>query len=137
MSALYLAIVIILVLGLGIVLGRIVSKKFYKQEEETSRKKANLIIKEAKTEAEKIKRGKIVEVKEKFIQLKSTFERDASKKRKELTAIEKDLKNKEQLLSGKIAEMNQKERLLEDTKEDLAYRTKILKKRRSVSADQK
>ncbi|MCG8340649.1 MAG: ribonuclease Y [Cytophagales bacterium] len=129
MGALYLSIVIILVLGLGIVLGRIVSKKLYKQEEEKSKKKANFIIQEAKAEVEKVKRGKMVEVKEKFIQLKSDFDRDVSKKREELADIEKDLKNKEQLLSGKIAGMNQKEKALEDTKEELASRMKILKKK--------
>ncbi|MEL6539639.1 MAG: Rnase Y domain-containing protein, partial [Bacteroidota bacterium] len=70
MGILQIFVLIILVLVLGILLGRIASKLFYTHEAQQSEQRARAIIKDAKAAAAKIKRDKLTEAKEKFHRLK-------------------------------------------------------------------
>ena len=76
-------ILIVLVLSLGIAIGRIASKLFYKYEEKQAEQNVKRIIKAAKTEAARLKREKILETKERFRRLKAEFEQSSGKKKKD------------------------------------------------------
>lgn len=112
-------VLIVLVLSLGIVLGRIASKLFYRHEEKQTERKAKLIIKEAKTEAAKIKREKILEAKERFIRLKSEFEQSVGRRRDKLFNEENYLKNKEQEIAQQLEQLHRKQIALEKAKNEL------------------
>jgi ribonuclease Y len=112
-------VLIVLVLSLGIVLGRIASKLFYRHEEKQTERKAKLIIKEAKTEAAKIKREKILEAKERFIRLKSEFEQSVGRRRDKLFNEENYLKNKEQEIAQQLEQLHRKQIALEKAKSEL------------------
>jgi ribonucrease Y len=119
MSIVQIFVLIVLVLSLGIVLGRIASQLFYKHEEKQTEKKAKLIIKEAKTEAAKIKREKILEAKEQFIRLKSEFEQSVGKRRDKLLNEKNYLKSKEQEIAQQLEQLNRKQIALEKVKNEL------------------
>jgi len=112
-------ILIMLVLFLGIVLGRIASQLFYRHEEKQTEKKARRIIKEAKTEAAKIKREKILEAKERFIRLKSEFEQSVGRRREKLLKEEKFLKGKEQEITQQLEQLHRKQIALEKVRSEL------------------
>jgi len=112
-------ILIILVLLLGIVLGRIASKLFYRHEERQTKKKAKSLIKEAKSEAARLKKEKILEAKEQFIRLKSEFEQNVSKRKEKLIIQENYLKSKEQEIVQQLEQLHRKQIVLEKAKNEL------------------
>jgi len=132
-------VLIVVVLSLGIVLGRIASKLFYRHEEKQTAKKAKLIIKEARAEAAKIKREKILEAKERFIRLKSEFEQSVGKRRDKLLHEENYLKSKEQEIAQQLEQLHRKQMALEKAKTELdqlkAQKIKQLKNVANLSAE--
>ncbi len=75
--------------------------------------KSKQIIREAKQEAEAIKKDKILEAKEQYIALKSDFEKEKSKQNQELSVAENRIKQKEQSFTDKLNSLQQKEKDLE------------------------
>jgi ribonucrease Y len=134
-----LFILIVLVLSLGVVLGRIASKLFYKYEEEQADTKIKVLIKEAKTEAAKIKREKILEAKERFIRLRSEFEQSVGRRREKLLSEENYLRSKEQEIAQQLEQLHRKQSALEKIKDELdqlkAQKVKQLGKIADLSAE--
>jgi len=119
MGVTQLFILIVLVLSLGVALGRVASKLFYKHEEQATEKKAKLLIKEAKTEAAKIKREKILEAKERFIRLRAEFEQSVGRRKEKLVNEENYLRSKEQEVSQQLEQLQRKQGALEKVKSEL------------------
>ena len=134
-----LFILIVLVLSLGAALGRIASKLFYRHEEEQIAAKAKLLIKEAKAEAAKIKRAKILEAKERFIRLRSEFEQSIGKRREKLFNEEDDLRNKKQEITQQLEQLHHKQNALEKARRELdglkAQRIKQLEQTAELSVE--
>jgi ribonuclease Y len=91
--------------------------------------KGNIIINEAKKEAEQIKKEKLLQAKEKFLELKSEHEKIINNKNNEITKAENRIKDKENTLSQKLGETNKKEKELEQQKETLTQQKESLQKR--------
>ena len=71
--------------------------------------KAKLIIEEAQKNAEQIKKEKILQAKEKFIELKSEHEKVIIKKNNDINNADQRVKQKENTLNQKLAEVNRKD----------------------------
>lgn len=104
---------------LGVTLGRIASKLFYRHEEKQANENANLIIKEAKVEAAKIKRGKILEAKSRFMRLKSDFEQSVVRRREKLVNEENYVKRKAQETTQQLEQLYRKQRVLTKVQAEL------------------
>lgn len=111
----------ILMLSLGIALSKIASVLFYKYEEKQAGKAAKLIIKEAKIEAAKIKREKILEAKEQFVSLKADFEQGVGRRREKLLNEENYLRTKSQEISHQLEQLHRKELALEKVRKELEH----------------
>lgn len=121
MSVTQIFILIVLVLSLGIALGRVASILFYRYEATRAQEKANCIIKAAKTEASKIKRSKILEAKERFLRLKADFEQSVGRRKAKLLNEENNLENKEKAIAQQQAQLYRKQRALEKVQVELDY----------------
>jgi ribonucrease Y len=134
-----LFILIMLVLSLGVALGRIASKLFYRYEEKQAEKKAKLIIREAKAEAANIKREKILEAKERFIRLKSEFEQGVGRRREKLLQEENYLRSKEQEVAQQLEQLHRKQSALDKVRSELdqlkVQRTKQLEEIADLSIE--
>jgi ribonucrease Y len=134
-----LFILIVLVLSLGVALGRLASKLFYRHEKKQADTKIKFIIKEAKTEAAKIKREKILEAKERFIQLRSEFEQSVGRRREKLLSEENYLRSKEQEIAQQLEQLHRKQSALEKVRGELdrlkAQRVKQLGEIADLSAE--
>ena len=115
----------------GIIIGRILLKKVYSQEEQKINEKADLILKEAELKAETIKKDKIIEAKEQLLNLKTEFEDEANRKKSQIINNENRLKQKEQHLSKQIEQNKRKEDEMDSMKENLTAQLEILNKRKS------
>jgi ribonucrease Y len=134
-----LFILIVLVLSLGVALGRVASKLFYRYEEKQADEKTKFIIKEAKAEAAKIKREKILEAKERFIRLRSEFEQSVGRRRENLLNEENYLRGKEQEITQQLEQLHRKQSALEKVRSELeqlkAQRIKQLSEVANLSAE--
>ena len=97
----------VLMLSLGIALDRIAAALFNKYEEKQAARKARLIIKDAKAEASKIKREKILEAKERFVSLKAEFEQGVGRRKEKLLNEENYLRSKEQEMTQQLEQLSQ------------------------------
>lgn len=109
----------VLMLSLGIALAKIASILFYKYEEKQAEKKAKLIIKDAKIEAAKIKREKILEAKERFVSLKADFEQSVGRRREKLLNEENYLRSKAQEVAHQLEQLHRKELAIEKVRDEL------------------
>ncbi|MEO9210302.1 MAG: Rnase Y domain-containing protein, partial [Ginsengibacter sp.] len=85
----------------GIILGKILFSKNNKQILENAEQQSKLIISEAQSRAETLKKEKQLEAKEHFVSLKSDFERETSQRQSKLVEAENRIKQKEQSLGQK------------------------------------
>jgi ribonuclease Y len=93
------------------------------------RKRIN-IIREAETEAEVIKKDKILQAKEKFLQLKSEHEKVINEKNQKILVAENRIKQRETLLSTKFEEIQRKSKDLDVIRENLDAQLALIEKRK-------
>ena len=123
---LYLIIGIVVALVAGYFIASAMSKRAAKMKEQVAGDKAKIIIKEAEAEAEVIKKNRILEAKEKFLQLKSEHEKAIAEKDKNINAAENRIKQKETSLAQKIEQTQRKEKEYETLQANLKNQLEIL-----------
>ena len=87
LSIIITLIAAIVCLVIGLILGKVLSSQSVKKEEEAAREKAKAILSEAKDKGEALKKEKLLEAKEKFIQMKSDFEQQVQKKKVQASSL--------------------------------------------------
>jgi ribonuclease Y len=130
MDAIYIIITAVVSLVAGIAIGRYVLLKIFGRREEEIKRKAELIIKEAETQAEALRKEKELAAKEKFLELKAEFEQDSNKKKNLLITNENKLKQKEQELKKSFEQIKKKENELEILEKQLTEQSEIIAKKR-------
>lgn len=117
-------------LGVGILAGRFIFQRSFKQKEQDAQERAAEILKNAELGAENIKKDRILEAKEKYLRLKSEFEEDANKKRNILQTNEQKLKQREQHLSQMMEQTKRHDAEIEKQKNILQQQTEAATKKR-------
>jgi ribonuclease Y len=92
-------------------------------------KKSQRIVKEAETESEVIKKDKILQAKEKFLQLKSDHEKYITEKNSKLNVLESKLKHKETNLSQRMEETERKNKEIAAIRENLKAQIDLVEKK--------
>lgn len=125
-SILYLIIGVVVSLIAGYVVATFLAKKAAAAKEQIAGDKAQIIIKEAEAEAEVIKKNKILEAKEKFLQLKSEHEKAIAEKDRNINAAENRIKQKETTLAQKLEQTQKKEKEYETLQANLKNQLDII-----------
>lgn len=100
-STIITVIAAIAALLIGIIVGKFLFNKNTQKLIEDAEAQAERIIKDGQTQAETLKEKKLLEAKEKFLQLKSEHEKDVFQRNQKLTEAENRTKQKEKELSDK------------------------------------
>jgi ribonuclease Y len=95
--------------------------------------KANLILQEAKKTAEQIKTDKILQAKEKFLELKSKHEIVINQKNQKIVHAENRVAEKENKVSQKLGDLSRKEKQLEEISKKNTKMQEALSKRNRES----
>lgn len=95
----------------------------------TLKKKRESIIKEAESEAEVIKKDKMLQAKEKFLHLKAEHEKYTNERNNKLSFAENKLRQKETLLSQKIEEAQRSKNEVETVRENLNLQLNLVDKK--------
>ena len=98
-----------------------------------SKKQSNSIISEAKKQAEQIKKDKILQAKEKFIELKSEHEKVINQRNQKLAHSESRVKEKESKLSQMLNHVSNKEKKLDEIRNSISRQLDVLKQKEEKS----
>ena len=119
---------------LGIILGYIIAKSLEKSNAskliKDAKNEADSILKQAKNEGESIKKDKILQAKEKFIELKSEHEKVILSRDKKMAEAEKRTRDKESQVSSELAKAKKSNQSLEDKIKDYDFRLEFLEKKK-------
>ena len=109
------------------IVGGFASYMFFKH---VLKSKYDSILKEAETEAEVIKKNKLLEVKEKFLNKKADLEKEVSLRNQKIQQAENKLKQRELVLNQRQEEIQRKKLEAEAVKENLEAQLAIVDKKK-------
>ncbi len=105
---------------IGVVIGAIAGAVVvFLLQKSVLKSKTESILKEAEAEGESIKKDKIIQAKERFLQLKEEHEKKTRDKERKLQSVEDRTKSKEKNLNHKIEEVNRKNKNIDRQKEEV------------------
>ena len=116
---------------LGIILGKLVFAKNTQKQIAEAEQQAQKIIADGQLQAENLKKEKLLEAKEKFVQLKSDHERDVMQRNQKLVEGESRIKQKEQSLNQKDQNLEKQIKDNEAIKENLNRQIEIVNIKRT------
>ncbi len=118
---------------LGLILGFIIAKALEKNKAskliKDAKRNASTLIKEAKSEGEAIKKDKILQAKEKFIELKSEHEKVILSRDKKMAESEKRTRDKESQISSELSKSKKLNDNVESKIKDYNHRLEVLDKK--------
>lgn len=115
--------------GLG--LGKLIFAKNTASKVEEAKRQAEQILNDAKLKAESLKREKLLEAKENFVQLKSDHEKDVFERNRKIVDSENRTKQKEQQITQKSETLEKQVKENESIKENLNRQIEIITQKRS------
>ena len=120
---------------IGAVVGFIIAKALEKSKGNkllnSTKKEAASILKEAKIDAESLKRDKILHAKEKFIELKSEHEKVIFSREKKISDVEKRTRDRESQLTSEVDKNKKLNKSVEQKEADYTYKLIFLDKKES------
>ena len=117
----------------GVIVGLIIARFSEKSKDnkilDATKKESNALIKEAKVEAEALKKDKILQAKEKFIELKSEHEKVIFSREKKISDVEKRTRDKESQIQSEVDKTKRLNTSLEQKENDYNNKLEYLDKK--------
>ncbi|MDP3467415.1 MAG: ribonuclease Y [Daejeonella sp.] len=129
MDIIQIMLYVLLGLGAGIVIGRFLLRKLFRNQEMGAQNKAKKILKDAENNAEILKKDKLLEAREKFLQMKAEHEQEINSKNNTINQRENSIKQKEQSINQKLDNLTKKEEELAAVKGNLEKQIELTKKK--------
>ena len=117
--------------GLGIILGKFIFAKDTKQQIIDAENQAKTIIKEAELTAETIKKEKLLEAKENFVQLKSEHDKEINERNRKISDLENRAKQRESSLAQKESNLDKQLKENLSIKDNLNKQIEIINQKRT------
>lgn len=130
-QTLLLIIIGVSALIVGLIAGRLIFSKNTRKQVEEAEYQAQNILKEAELRAETVKKEKQLEAKEKFVQLKSEYDRDVMERNRKLGETENRIKQKEIVINQKEASLDKQIKDNEVIKDNLNRQIEVVNHKRT------
>lgn len=121
--------VFIIALAIGFAIAKVLEKKNASKIILNAQNEADVLLKNAKVEGENIKKDKIFQAKEKFLELKTEHEKTIAAKDKKMAEAEKRIRDKESQVSNELAQNKRLKDELEKKTEEADFRLQTLDKK--------
>ena len=128
-SIIVIIAVFIIALFVGFSIAKVLEKKNASKIILNAENEADILLKNAKNEAENIKKEKIYQAKEKFLELKSEHEKTIAAKDKKMAEAEKRIRDKESQVSNELAQNKRLKDELETKTQEAEHRLQTLDKK--------
>ena len=116
---------------IGFVIAKTIERLSVRNLMTNAKKEAQSITKEAQIEGENIKKDKILQAKEKFLELKTEHEKVIIAKDRKIAEVEKRTKNKESQITSELEKNKRLKNDLEEKIKDYQYRMDFLEKKKT------
>ena len=125
--------IILGVVGLiaGVIAGRFIFAKDTKKQLENADQQAQRIILDAQTQSETLKKEKILEAKEKYVQLKADHDKEVFERNRKIAEIENRLKQKEVVINQKDSNLEKQFKENDAIKENLNRQLEVVSQKRT------
>ncbi|MBN9379708.1 MAG: ribonuclease Y [Chitinophagaceae bacterium] len=128
---LYTIIAGIVALVVGFVIGKIVYAKNTQQKLEEAQAQAKKIVADAQVTSENLKKEKLLEAKEKFVQLKAEHDKDVLERNRKLNDGETRIRQKEQSMNQKLENLDKQAKDNDVIKENLNRQIEVVNLKRT------
>ena len=118
-------------LAIGLIAGKVIFAKNSKQKTAEAEKQAQKMLADAQSAAETLKKEKLLEVKEKFVQLKSEHDKEVLQRNQKLIDAESRTKQKEQSINQKVEQLEKQNKENNNIKENLNRQVEIVTQKRT------
>ncbi|WP_271424866.1 ribonuclease Y [Aequorivita sinensis] len=118
-------------IAIGFFIAKILERNNASHVLSRAKKSAAAILKEAKSEAESIKKDKILQAKEKFLELKAEHEKVILSRDKKISDTEKRVRDKESQVSNELAKSKKLNAELQSKQQEFDERISVLDKKQS------
>jgi len=115
----------------GAILGKLIFSKNTKKQVEEAQIMADKIIADGQLQAETLKKEKLLEAKEKFVQLKSDHDRDVLQRTQKINESENRIKQKEQSINQKEGNLEKQLKENDQIKENLNRQIEVVNIKRT------
>jgi ribonuclease Y len=115
----------------GIVTGKIIFAKNTQKQVDEAKAQASKILADSQHEAETLKKEKLLEAKEKFVQMKADHDRDVLQRTQKLSESENKIKQKEQSINQKETNLDKQIKENETIRENLNRQTELVNQKRT------
>ena len=122
-------IIAIVALALGFIIAKMLEKNNASTAIASAKKEAASIIKNAEKEGESLKKDKMLQAKERFIELKSEHEKVINSRERKMVEVEKRTRDKESQVSSELAKGKKSNDELENIKKTYAERLTFIDKK--------
>ena len=124
---------VIIIIGLisGFVISKLLEKTSITKSLDNANKEASRILKSAESDGENLKKDKIFQAKERFLELKSEHEKHILNKEKDLSEIQKRIKDKESQVSNELSINKKNNQSLADKMTVLDNKLELFEKKSS------
>ncbi|MBX2939583.1 MAG: ribonuclease Y [Ferruginibacter sp.] len=132
MDSIILSIIIgVAALAVGILLGKIIFAQNTKKQVENAEQEASKIVSEAKLKADTLKKEKLLEAKEHFVQLKMEHEKEVLQRTQKISETENRIRQKEQSLNQKEGNLEKQLKENNQIKENLNRQIEVVNIKRT------
>lgn len=118
-------------LVVGVVAGKLIFARDTKKQLEEAAQQAEKILSDAKTQAETIKKEKMLEAKEKFVQLKAEHDKEILEKNRKINDSENRIRQKEQSINAKVENLDKQAKENDAIKENLNRQIEVINQKRT------
>jgi ribonuclease Y len=129
MSILFIALALIAVVVAGFMISNSKLNKSGEMEKENFKKQKENMLKEAEVKNEALKQEKILQAKEKFLQLKAEHDKTVNERNQHLITLENKAKQRDSELAKKLEDATRKDKELEAQKAQLTNQMDLYKKK--------
>jgi len=121
----------VIALAVGIGAGKLLFAKDTKRQLEEAAQQAEKIVTDARSQAETIKKERMLEAKEKFVQLKAEHDREVLERNKKVNDAEVRIRQKEQSINSKLENLDKQSKENEAIKENLNRQIEVINQKRT------
>lgn len=118
-------------LVIGVIAGKLIFAKNTQRKIEEAQQQAGKIISDAQTNAENIKKEKLLEAKEKFVQLKAEHDKEVFDRNRKLGDAENRIKQKEQSINQRVEQLDKQIKDNEAIKDNLNRQIEVVNLKRT------
>ena len=115
----------------GILAGKLIFAKNTERQVEDARQQAKKVLGDAQTTAENLKKEKLLEAKEKFVQLKAEHEKEVLEKNRRANEGEARIKQKEQTINIKLENLDKQSKENDIIKDNLNRQIEVVGQKRT------